>query len=140
MKNLKTENLDQNNHETKEYLMFSYKEIYSKANGLAYLPGTEFYMSYYKNEKYTSRISEEELEKYLLKYSDAQIIYQGKINNELLEVIPKPAFAVVYEAERILEKYEEAGIYQDSEEDIERLREMEDEEESERWHYEWMCS
>lgn len=83
-----------------EYLVFSHTEIYHQTNnGKMFDNGSTVDVSYYNGTKFSSRlIGEDELANYKETYNDTQIIFEGDVDETLIEVKTEGHYDVFYDA------------------------------------------
>lgn len=83
-----------------EYLVYSYKEVYSQTNnGNMFVDGATVNVFYYDGKKFSSRLKDEnELAEYKKMYDDAQIIFKGEVDENLVEFKDEGHYETFYEA------------------------------------------
>lgn len=84
----------------KEYLVLSYTEIYNQTNGgKMFDKDSQVNVTYYDGKKFSSRLTNEnELSEYRKTYPDVQIIFEGEVNENLIETKSEDHYTVFYDA------------------------------------------
>ncbi len=83
-----------------EYLVQSYTEVYNNTNnGKMFNDGATVDVSYYNGKKFSSRLKDEdELAEYKKMYNDVQIIFNGEVDETLVEVRIEGHYDTFYDA------------------------------------------